>query len=188
MKMRRAIPALSGGTAAALVMMGAAPALASPARGAHSRSTSITSILQAGNTVTGVRGTGGGGVVLTGLAAVSGSQAAFLFRGRLGAAAGAAVSVLHPAFRKVTSAPFYGPDTHLFNPRAVRNHFYGQPLCVADGLFAGCAVGHHAREFQRFGYPATIVFAVQFDGKVHICDSTADGSAPGDPPHLTTLA
>ena len=69
--------------------------------------------------MTGVRGTGGSGVVLTGLAAVSGSRAAFLFRGRLGSAAGAAVSVLHPAFRKVTSATFYGPDTHLFNPRAI---------------------------------------------------------------------
>ena len=119
MKMRRAIPVLSGGTAAALVMMAAAPALASPARGAHPRGTAITSILQAGNVVTGVRGTGGSGVVLTGLAAVSGTRAAFLFRGRLGSAAGAAVSVLHPAFRKVTSATFYGPDTHLFNPRAI---------------------------------------------------------------------
>jgi hypothetical protein len=123
MKMARAIPVLSGGTAAALVMMAAAPALASPARAAHSRggsATSITSILQTGNTVTGVRGAGGGRVVLTGLVAGSGgSAAAFLFRGQLSAAAGAAVSVLRPAFRKVTSATFYGPDTHLFNPWAI---------------------------------------------------------------------
>src|ERR1022692_3146912 len=29
------------------------------------------------------------------------------------------------------------------------------------------AVGHHARKFQRFGDPASIVLAVQLDGKVH---------------------
>ncbi len=119
MKMARAIPVLSGGVAAALVMMAAAPALASPARAARSRGGSITSILRAGNTVTGVRGSGGSGVVLTGLVAENGGAAAFLFRGRLASAAGAAVSVLHPAFRQVTSSTFYGPDTHLFNPRAI---------------------------------------------------------------------
>ncbi len=122
MKMARAIPVLSGGAAAALVMMAAAPALASPARAAHSRSGShptITSILQSGDTVTGVRGAGGDGVVLTGLTATNGGSSAILFRGRLATAAGAAVSVLHPAFRSVTSATFYGPNTHLFNPRAI---------------------------------------------------------------------
>jgi hypothetical protein len=122
MKMARAIPLLSGGTAAVLVMMAAAPALASPGRSGYPRSSSharITSILQAGNSVTGVRGSGGDGVVLTGLVSGSSGSAAFLFRGRLARAAGAAVSVLHPAFRQVTSATFYGPNTHLFNPRAI---------------------------------------------------------------------
>ena len=123
MKMTRAIPLLSGGTAAVLVMMAAAPALASPGRAGHSRSgghTRITSILQAGDTTTGVRGSGGSGVVLTGsMTTSSGSQAAFLFRGRLATAAGAAVSVLRPPFRQVTSSTFYGPNTHLFNPRAI---------------------------------------------------------------------
>ena len=119
MKVVRAIPVLWGATAAALLVIAAAPAQASPARATQSRGTSITSILRSGNTVTGVRGAGGGRVVLTGLSATSGSSAAFLFRGRLGSAAGAAVSVLHPAFRKVTSSTFYGPDTHLFNPRAI---------------------------------------------------------------------
>ena len=68
MKMTRAIPLLSGGTVAMLVMMAAAPALASPGRSGHSRSgghTRITSILKAGDTTTGVRGSGGSGVVLT---------------------------------------------------------------------------------------------------------------------------
>jgi hypothetical protein len=122
MKMARAIPILSGGTAVALVMMAAAPALASPGRAGHPRSgghTRITSILKSGNTTTGVRGSGGDGVVLTGLAPGSSGAAAFLFRGRLARAAGAAVSVLHPAFRQVTSSTFYGPNTHLFNPRAI---------------------------------------------------------------------
>ena len=40
----------------------------------------------------------------------------FLYRGRLtSAAAGAAVSELRPSFPGVTSATFYGPDTHFFN-------------------------------------------------------------------------
>ena len=123
MKMARAIPVLSGGAAAVLVMLSAAPALASPGRAGHSRSsghTRITPILRSGDTTTGVRGSGGRGVVLTGSTTTSGgSQAAFLFRGRLAAAAGAAVSVLQPPFRQVTSATFYGPNTHLFNPRAI---------------------------------------------------------------------
>ena len=122
MKMARAIPVLSGGAAAVLVMMTAAPALASPGRAGHSQSrhTRITATLRSGDTVTGVRGSGGSGVVLTGsTTSSSGSQSAFLFRGRLARAAGAAVSVLRPPFRQVTSATFYGPNTHLFNPRAI---------------------------------------------------------------------
>ena len=142
MKMVRAIPVLSGGTAAVLVMMAAAPALASPGRAGHSRSshTRITSILQAGNTVTGVRGSGGDGVVLTGLVPGSSSSAAFLFRGRLARAAGAAVSVLHPAFRQVTSATFYGPNTHLFNPRAIPR---GQIRAVGSYISSAAPQGVH---------------------------------------------
>jgi hypothetical protein len=138
MKMARAIPMLSGGTAAALVMMAAAPALASPAGAVHSRGGSITSILQAGNSVTGVRGSGGDGVVLTGLVPGSGGAAAFLFRGRLATAAGAAVSVLRPAFRQVTSSTFYGPNTHLFNPRAIPR---GQVRAVGSYLSSAAPSG-----------------------------------------------
>lgn len=143
MKMARAIPVLSGGTAAVLVMMAASPALANPSRAGHSRSsshTSITSILQAGSTVTGVRGSGGDGVVLTGLVPGNGGSAAFLFRGRLARAAGAAVSVLHPAFRQVTSATFYGPDTHLFNPRAIPR---GQIRAVGSYISSAAPQGVH---------------------------------------------
>ena len=143
MKMARAIPVLSGGAAAVLVMMAATPALASPGRACDSRSsghTSITSILQAGNTVTGVRGSGGDGVVLTGLVPGSSSSEAFLFRGRLARAAGAAVSVLHPAFRQVTSATFYGPNTHLFNPRAIPR---GQIRAVGSYISSAAPQGVH---------------------------------------------
>ncbi len=120
MKIARAIPVLSGGTAAVLLIMGASPAAASPAGAGPARGR-ISSILRSENTVTGVRGAGGGSVVLTGLAiSGSGAAGAFLFRGQLATAAGAAVSVLKPAFRKVISSTFYGPDTHLFNPRAIR--------------------------------------------------------------------
>ena len=54
----------------------------------------------------------------------------------------------------------------MFYP--VSNYFDGQSFGIAGGFFAGFAVGHDAREFQRFGDPAPIVFAVQLDGKVHI--------------------
>ena len=143
MKMARAIPLLSGGTTAVLVMMAAAPALASPGQAGHSRSSSharITSILKAGDTTTGVRGSGGDGVVLTGLVPGSSGSAAFLFRGRLARAAGAAVSVLHPAFRQVTSATFYGPNTHLFNPRAIPR---GQIRAVGSYISSAAPQGVH---------------------------------------------
>lgn len=120
MKIAGAIPILSGvtATAAALVIMAGGPALAGPAQpgsGHHA----VRSILQTGTAVTGVRGSGGRGVVLTGTYFSGGTSAAFLWRGPLSRAGGAAVSVLRPAFRGVTGATFYGPDTHLFNPRAI---------------------------------------------------------------------
>ena len=89
---------------------------------ANIRTGAISSILRAGDVVTGVRGTGHGKVVLTGGAATgSGTQNdPFLFKGRLTTgAAGADVSILTPPFPGVTSATFYGPDTHSFNPRFI---------------------------------------------------------------------
>jgi CHRD domain len=82
----------------------------------------ISSILGTGDITTGVRGTSAPNVVLTGSAATgNGTQTSpFLYRGPLtSAAAGAAVSVLAPPFRGVSSATFYGPDTHRFNPAAI---------------------------------------------------------------------
>ncbi len=82
----------------------------------------VFSILRTGDIVTGVRGTTNGNVILTGGAATgSGTQTdPFLYRGHLSkAAAGAAVSVLTPSFPGVTSATFYGPDTHSFNPTTI---------------------------------------------------------------------
>ncbi len=123
MKTARCIPMLIGGTAAALLTLAAMPVTASQAGRYHTNNTgSIFSILRTGDIVTGVRGTGNGNVILTGSAATgSGAQAApFLYRGRLTrAAAGAAVSVLTPPFPGLTSATFYGPDTHAFNPARI---------------------------------------------------------------------
>jgi hypothetical protein len=96
------------------------PLLCADIRG--SRSGSIFSILREGDITTGVRGTSHGNVILTGSAATgSGTQAEpFLYQGRLTkAASGAAVSVLTPTFPAVTTATFYGPDTHAFNPASI---------------------------------------------------------------------
>jgi hypothetical protein len=113
---------LLGGAAAALLIMANVPAMASPTGRYSPKNTgSISSILRTGDVVTGIRGTANGKVVLTGSEATgSGTQAApFLYQGRLTSAAGAAVSVLTPAFPGVTSATFYGPDTHSFNPTTI---------------------------------------------------------------------
>ncbi|MGI9008703.1 MAG: CHRD domain-containing protein [Streptosporangiaceae bacterium] len=90
---------------------------------ANVRTTGISAILKRGDVVTGVRGTSQGQVVLTGGQATgSGTQNdPFLFQGPLAKAAGAAVSVLTPPFPQVTSATFYGPDTHRFNPAMIRS-------------------------------------------------------------------
>jgi hypothetical protein len=102
--------------------MVAGPAMASPAgHQPATRADAISSILRPGDIVTGVRRTTGGEVVLTGSAATgSGAQTdPFLYQGRLASAAGAAVSTLAPSFPHVTSATFYGPDTHLVNPGSI---------------------------------------------------------------------
>ncbi len=83
---------------------------------------SVSAILRSGDVVTGVRGSGGADVVLTGgVATGDGTQNdPFLYQGTLGgAAAGAAVSVRTAPFAGETSATFYGPDTHAFNPASI---------------------------------------------------------------------
>ncbi len=141
MAMLRVTPLLSGTAAAVLAVTAMTPATAGGARALGARAGSITSILRSGTVVTGVRGAGGGAVVLTGLVAQSGgSAAAFLYRGRLASAAGAAVSVLHPAFRGVTTATFYGPDTHVFNPRAIPA---GQVRAVGSYVSSAAPRGVH---------------------------------------------
>jgi hypothetical protein len=82
---------------------------------------SYSSILQAGDVVTGVRGSTAGQVVLTGIVFPASGTAlkAFLYQGRLSAASGKAVSTLTPLFPAVVSASLYGPDTHAFNPSAI---------------------------------------------------------------------
>jgi hypothetical protein len=122
MKIARYIPTLLVGAGAALSIVTAIPAIASTDGHDNTNSTvAISTILRTGDIVTGVRGTTNGNVVLTGSAVTgSGMQTLpFLYQGHLIAAAGAAVSVLAPAFPGVTSATFYGPDTHSFNPTAI---------------------------------------------------------------------
>ena len=107
---------------------------------ANVRTTGISAILRSGDVVTGVRGTGQGQVVLTGGQATGqGTQnLPFLFHGPLSKAAGAAVSVLTPPFAKVTSATFYGPDTHWFNPGMIRS---GQVRAVGSYESAAAPAG-----------------------------------------------
>jgi hypothetical protein len=82
--------------AVALAIMTAGPALAFPARPRAATHSTARSILRTGSIVTGVRGSGGRGVVLTGTYLESGGSAAFLWLGPLSHAGGAAVSVLRP--------------------------------------------------------------------------------------------
>ncbi len=150
MKIMRAIPILSGTAAAVLAITTAAPAVAapvSPAQPGAGRGT-VRPILPSGTVVTGVRGYGGRSVVLTGLSDAGGGSAAFLWRGPLSRAAGAAVSVLRPAFRGVTSAAFYGPDTHLFNPRAIPR---GDVRAVGSYVSSGAPPGVHDRGMIYLG-------------------------------------
>ncbi len=135
MRSMRRIPILVGGATATLLGLAAAPAtasltatgavtaIASPAsHRAAERASAIYSILETGDAVTGVRGSSNGRVVLTGGAQTgNGTEAVpFLYRGRpTRAATGAAVTVLTPPFPGVTTAMFYGPDTHTFNPSAI---------------------------------------------------------------------
>ena len=134
---------LLGGAAAALLIMPAAPAMASLVGRNNTDSTaSISSILKTGDIVTGVRGTTNGNVILTGSAVTgSGTQTApFLYQGRLRTAAGAAVSVLTPSLHGVTSATFYGPDTHTFNPASIPR---GQVRAVGSYLSSAAPAGVH---------------------------------------------
>ncbi len=133
---------LLGPATAALLIMAAVPAVASPADLHNASSTgSISPILRTGDIATGVRGTTNGNVVLTGSEATgNGTQAVpFLYQGQLtGAATGAAVSVLTPPFAGVTSATFYGPDTHSFNPATIPA---GQVRAVGSYLSSSAPAG-----------------------------------------------
>jgi parallel beta-helix repeat protein len=142
MKAAKFIPLPLGGAAVALALLATGPAMASPSSHLNIRSTgSISSILRNGDIVTGVRGTARGNVILTGSTLTgSGTQTApFLYRGPLtSAATGAAVSKLNPPFAGVTSATFYGPDTHSFNPTSIPR---GQVRAVGSYQSSSAPVG-----------------------------------------------
>jgi hypothetical protein len=97
------------------------PLICANIRPAPAASSSVSAILGRGDVVTGVRAATTGNVVLTGGKATgTGTQnQPFLYQGPLARAGGAAVSVLTPPFPGVTSATFYGPDTHSVNPVAI---------------------------------------------------------------------
>jgi hypothetical protein len=119
MKTTRCVQVLLGGAATALVTVAVVvPALASSVGRRDAAGTTFFSrILKRHEIVSGVRGTTGGNVVLTGGKTTKNGSRPFLFQGHLTSAAkGAAVSVLTPSFRGVTTATFYGPNTHSFNP------------------------------------------------------------------------
>jgi parallel beta-helix repeat protein len=142
MKIAKCIPLPLGGAAVALALLATVPAMASPVSYPSTQRTgSISSILKNGDIVTGVRGTSRGNVVLTGSVPTgSGAQTApFLYRGPLtSAATGAAVSKLNPPFTGVTSATFYGPDTHSFNPTSIPR---GQVRAVGSYQSSSAPVG-----------------------------------------------
>ena len=48
--------------------------------------------------------------------------------------------MLRPPFRKVTSSAFYGPNTHLFNPRAIRR---GHVRAVGSYVSSAAPPGVH---------------------------------------------
>lgn len=117
----RLLSSLAPVTVALVIAALASGGAAAAAGNAHSR-VSISTILGAGDGVSGVRGTANGKVILTGGAPGEGGlkTSPFLFRGRLNRAAdGRAVSVLTPPFAGLTTATLYGPDTHAFNPGAI---------------------------------------------------------------------
>ena len=49
----------------------------------------------------------------------------------------------------------------------VGDHLDRQFLGVADGFRAGGSVRHHARQLKSFGDPPVVVFAVEFNRKIH---------------------
>jgi hypothetical protein len=144
MKTAQGILMVSSGAVVALLLAAAMPAAASQA-GRHNanRTGSITSILKTGDIVTGVRGTADGKVVLTGSAPAGGGTQTgpFLYEGPLTTTAkGAAVSVLTPPFPGVTSATFYGPDTHSFNPKTIPS---GEVRAVGSYVSSSAPTGVH---------------------------------------------
>ena len=139
-------PLLLGAAAAAVRTM-AMPAMASPVTGHDATSAgSVSQILSAGDIVTGVRGTTGGDVILTGSHAKgdgTNNTLPFLYQGPLTSPAeDSGFHALTPPFPGFDSGTgtgtFYGPDTSTYNPdmipagqvRAVGSYRTGD-----DGVF-----------------------------------------------------
>jgi hypothetical protein len=109
---------LGGATAAALAM--AMPAMASPISVHDATSTgSISPILGDNDIATGVRGTTGGNVIVTGSQVnADGTTKPFLYEGPLTSAA-KGVTALTPPFPGFHTGTLYGPDTNTYNPDTI---------------------------------------------------------------------
>jgi len=55
----------------------------------------------------------------------------------------------------------------------IGDHHYGEAFGVANGFVAGETIAHHARQLQHFGYPASVIFAIQVDT---ICANSSIGT------------
>lgn len=77
-----------------------------------------TTILAPNQFVTGVRGTGGDQVVLTGTSVADGVSTALVYVGPLSPTQPGGTHLLPPVFpgQTVTASTYYGPDTPFFNP------------------------------------------------------------------------
>ena len=56
---------------------------------------------------------------------------------------------------------------HLTMSNSVRNHFNCQPFGAANGLVARPTVTKDAGQFDGFGNPASVIFALQINGQLH---------------------
>jgi hypothetical protein len=115
-------PLLLGGAAAAVLAL-ALPAMASPVTSQDATGTvSFSSILSAGDIVTGVRGTTDGDVILTGSHATGDNDNTlpFLYQGPLTSPTDdSGFHTLTPPFAGFQTGTFYGPDTATYNPDTI---------------------------------------------------------------------
>jgi hypothetical protein len=105
-----------------------------------------TTILEADQFVTGVRGLNSREVVLTGTAVIEGKQNPLIYVGQISPTNPDAVYILTPKItgQSVTGATFYGPDTFAFNPSLGA----GNIRAVGSYTYADSGVRNHGLLYQ----------------------------------------